>query len=176
MAERRLLGDVASLLNQGASSSEWTVDHVDVRLGILHEETILQTVDPEVYACLNKYRPMKRKVFQTRGQYDSTRMNRTIENLWILDNDQENCLKMPHQVKNLERYLCDDIFPRILEHAEWVLDESFWPISLECFKMLCEMVSCHPNCNTEHWKGIELYFKDLNNMNDYCESFFNKEQ
>ena len=176
MTERLLLGDLASLLNRGAPSSEWSVEYLDGRLGIVPEETHLQLADPDVYACLNKYRPMKSKIFQTRGQYDPTRMNRTVENLWILDNDQENCLKTPRQIKNLERYLRDDIFPRILEHAEWVLDETMWPISRECFDMLCEMVSCHPDCDTEQWRAIELYFQDLDNMNDYCESFFEKEE
>ena len=176
MTERRLLGDVASLLNRGAPSSQWTVDYMDARLGILPEETQLETAAPEVYACLDKYKPLKRSVFETRGQYDPNRMNQLVENIWMLDNDQENCIRTARHVKNLERYLCEGVFPRIVEHAEWVLDESFWPISLECFKMLSELVSCHPDCNTEHWKAIELYFQDLNNMNDYCESFFDKEQ
>ena len=118
MAERLLLGDVSSLLNRGASLSEWTVDYLDARLGIVPKETHLQTADPDWYTCLNKYRPMKRKVFQTLGQYDPTHMNRAVENFWTLDNNQENCVKTPCQVKNLERYLRDDIFPRIVEHME----------------------------------------------------------
>ena len=47
MAERLLLGNVASLLNRGASSSEWTVDYLDARLGIVPEETHLQFAHPE---------------------------------------------------------------------------------------------------------------------------------
>ena len=176
MVERRLLGDLASLLNQGASSSEWTVDHVDACLEILPEVTHLEFGHPDVYACLDKCKPLKDKLFETRGQYDSNIMNRVIENFWLLDNNQENCIRTNRHVKNLERYLCKGVFPRIVEHMEWVLDETMWPISLESFQMLSELVSCHPNCNTQHWKGIELYFKDLNNMNDHCESFFDKEQ
>ena len=175
MAERLLLGDVGSLLNRGASSSEWTVDYLDARLGIVPEETHLQFAHPEVYACLNKYRPMKSKIFQTRGQYDPNLMNQMVENFWLLDNDQENCVKTPRQMKNLKRYLRNDVFPRILEHAEWVLDETMWPISRECFDMLCEIVSCHPDCDTEQWRAIELYFDDLERMNDYAESYFDKE-
>ena len=176
MAERLLLGDVSNLLNRGASSSEWTVDNLDARLGIVPEETHLESEHPDVYACLNKYKPMKDKLFETRGQYDSNIMNQTVENFWLLDNNQENCMKTPRQVKNLEKYLRVDIFPRILDHTEWVLDETLWPISRECFDMLCEIVSCHPACDTEQWKAIQLYFDDLERMYDYVESYFEKEE
>ena len=37
------------------------------------------------------------------------------------------------------------------------------------------MVSCHPDCDTEHWRAIELYFEDLKTMDDCVESYFDKE-
>ena len=160
MAERLLLGDVSSNLNQGAPSSEWTVNYLDARLGIVPEETHLETMAPEVYASLTKYRPLKRRVFETRGQYEPKRMNQLVEHFWTMDNDQENFIRTSCQVKNFERYLREGVFPRIVERMEWVLDETQWPNSRECFKMLTEMVSCHPDCDTDHWKSIELYLKN----------------
>ena len=64
----------------------------------------------------------------------------------------------------------------IVEHMEWVLDETLWPIPRECFEMLCEMVSCHLSCDADQWKSIKLYFEELKNMDDYVESFFEKEE
>ena len=103
MAEQLLLGDVFAILNRGAPSSEWTVNYLDACLGIVSEETHLETMAPEVYASLEKYCPLKRRVFEIRRQYDPNRMNQLVENFWTLDNDQENCVRTSRQVKNLER-------------------------------------------------------------------------
>ena len=73
---------------------------------------------PKVYASLKKNRPLKSGVFRKRGQYDQNRMNRLVENFWTMDNDQENCVRTPRQVKNSERYLREDVFPTIVEHME----------------------------------------------------------
>ena len=59
---------------------------------------------------------------------------------------------------------------------EWCLDDTVWPISRECFNMLYKMVNSHLCCDTDHWRSIELYFEELKNMDEYVESFFDKEE
>lgn len=68
------------------------------------------------------------------------------------------CFRSEHQTKNFERYLKEDIFPKIVEECYWGLDETQWPIREEDYEALAETVDCHPNLNTHDWQLIVQYF------------------
>ena len=166
---RYYLGDMKSRINRWGHADALhmlTPNRTEIERSRIEDDADLFYRDPRARRLLN-FESFVRPIM------NKPTAEGLIEHYLSMDSFKENSFRTKEkEVGIMWKMIEEEIVPFILKNKVWCLDETYHPVNRNVFRKLKHLLEVHDRSilHSNRWKQVLRYYKQLDEIEAYCET------